>query len=256
MAVIRSKDNAVLKRVRAAQAGKAQGELVLEGERLIEDALAAGVELLVVLVSSELEMRAKELERRGLAVQLVEPGLLQQLSSLTHSPGLLALALAPPGRRLGELALAPDALLLVVDGIADPGNLGALARSAEAAGAAALCTIAGGARAWNEKALRGSMGSLLRLPVVAFDQAFQAAAALEPLGFCHVLAATRNGIPFTSFDWSGRIALWVGSETGHKQAPPVPYARVSIPMRGGVESLNVTVAASLLLFAAGRAQPR
>ena len=79
---------------------------------------------------------------------------------------------------------------------------------------------------------------------------------LREHGFRQVRAATRGGAAPSEFDWSGRIALWVGSETGALPEDCAPFEQVTIPMKGAVESLNVTVAASLLLFAAGRSEER
>jgi tRNA G18 (ribose-2'-O)-methylase SpoU len=169
------------------------------------------------------------------------------------SPGILALCAPPPTRRLEELDLPADALVLVVAGTSDPGNLGALARSAEAAGCSLLALVAGGVSPWNPKALRGSMGSLLRLPVASFGSPREAVEALSLRGLRQVAAATRDGTPLGRFDWSGRLALWVGAESGALPPEIAALERVTIPMAGRVESLNVTVAASLLLFAAGRA---
>jgi TrmH family RNA methyltransferase len=252
--VIRSRANTDIQRVGAAIAGRERGVLALEGERLIEDALRAKVEFELVLIAERLVERAEEFERRGLAVRVVDDDLLQRVSSLTKSPGLLALCRAPRERVVSDLKLAKDALLLVIAGIAEPGNLGALARSAEAAGASALCVVAGGASPWNDKAMRGSMGSLLRLPIVAFASADAAASELAARGFRHACAATRGGKSLSAFDWSGRIALWLGAETGSLPKACESFERVTIAMRGAVESLNVTVAGSLLLFAAGRAE--
>jgi TrmH family RNA methyltransferase len=142
--------------------------------------------------------------------------------------------------------------LLVVAGVADPGNLGALARSAEAAGVRALILLSGGTSPWNAKALRGSMGSLLRLPVVIAEDALQVGRELGDRGIRQAVAATRGGEAPASFDWKGPIALWVGSETGTLPDSGRGLEPLTIPMSGEVESLNVTVAASLLLFAAGR----
>ena len=115
----------------------------------------------------------------------------------------------------------------------------------------ALCVVAGGASPWNPKALRGSMGSLLRLPVRRFESVEACTRALD--GVRHVRAATRGATDLAAFDWADPVAIWVGSETGELPAACDGFDGVSIPMRGRVESLNVTVAASLLLYAAGRA---
>jgi len=251
--VIRSGSNALVKRIHLVRAGKEPGMLVLEGERLIEDALASGVPIEVLLVAAEDEQRARELEARGLTVARAAPAAMNRASGLVTPPGIVALARAPAPAPLGRPG--PRALVLVVSGVADPGNLGALARSAEAAGADALVCVAGGASPWNEKALRGSMGSLLRLPVHGFADAQAARDALARQGYRQVSAQTRGGLPPERVDWNGPIALWIGPETGAGSGAGSSTA-VTIPMAGRAESLNVTVAAALLLFAAGRAVPR
>jgi TrmH family RNA methyltransferase len=250
-AIIRSRSNPSIKRVGAVRAGKLTG-LVLEGDRLIDDARRAGLALELVLVAESREERARELEASGTAVQRVGDGLLGSASELATSPGILAICAPPPARPAAGLEAGPRALVLVAAGVADPGNLGALARSAEAAGAQALCVVSG-ASPWNSKALRGSMGSLLRLPVHVFRDAGACARELTGRGFRQVRAATRGGVPMARFDWSGPIALWVGSETGELPGAAADLEAVTIPMRGAAESLNVAVAASLLLYASGRA---
>lgn len=251
--VIRSADNAVLKQVGAVVAGRVRDRIALEGDRLVDDALAARLDFEVVLVSEEREKRAAELEQQRLPVRRVAAHLLERVSELTTSPGILALCARPQRRVVEDVAPRADTLALVVAGVADPGNLGALARSAEAAGCNFLTLVSSGCSPWNGKALRGSMGSLLRLPVLCFGTAREAIDALALHRFRQVSAATRGGTPLARFDWSGRVALWIGAESGALPGAAESFERVTIPMAGRVESLNVTVAASLLLFAAGRA---
>ena len=252
--VIRSRANPLLKRVGAVRAGKLDG-VVLEGERLVRDALGAGLELDALLVGESRPALAEELGRGAAEVRVVADGILAQASVLTRPPLVLALARTPPSREARDLDLEGDALLLAVAGVSDPGNLGALARSAEAAGARALLVAEGGARPFGEKALRGSMGSLLRLPVVHGVGVRALSEDLGARGVRQVLAATRGGTSWRAFDWSGPLAVWVGGETGTALDLAGAVERVSIPMAGEAESLNVTVAASLLLFAAGRESP-
>jgi len=250
--VIRSRANDTLKRVAAVFAGKRPQELVLEGERLVDDALRAGHELEFVLVAEDREEQAREFEGRARQVLRVERALLDRLSQLKTSPGLMGLCSTPREPALGDLPLHDRFLLLVIAGVADPGNLGALARSAEAAGADALALVKGGAGPWNDKALRGSMGSLLRLPVVRADRAAELARDLDQRDVRQCVAATRDGVPFDSFDWGGPLAIWVGSETGAAPSDCEGMEQVTIAMAGEAESLNVAVATSILLFAAGR----
>src|SRR5262245_40455155 len=253
---IRSSANALLKRVRAAASGRGEGELLLEGDRLVDEARNARLELTAVLVAEERAERLAELARAGLPVRAVQDELLAAASALEHTSGCLALARPPRARSLGELSAAPDALVVVAAGLQDPGNLGALARTAEAAGAAALLVTRGSCSPWNPKALRGSMGSLLRLPVIELAPSASVADALAQRGFRHVRARTRGGMPYDAFDWSGRVVLWLSGEVGDFPGELARAAErfeaVSIPMRGAAESLNVTAAAAVLLFAARR----
>lgn len=253
MESIRSASNPHLKRLRAIIAGREPDRMALEGDRLIDEALRQELTLDLALVSDERPERASELADR-VEVRLVDASLLARASSLVTPPGAVALARRPPARELGELALDARSLVVVVAGVQDPGNLGALARTAEAAGARAVIRLGRGCSPWNSKALRGSMGSLLRLAVVEPDDVAGAARQLAELGFRHVRAQTRDGTEHGRFDWSGRVALWVTAETGSVPdgVEAIAFEAVSIPMAPGVESLNVTAAAAVLLFAAGR----
>lgn len=249
---IRSRANPLLKRAGAILAGQEPGTIALEGDRLVDDALAAGVAIETILIADDREERAAALERSVRTVRRVEAELLARVSGLASSPGILALAPAPPTIDLARFPVDERTLFLVAAGVADPGNLGALARSAEAFGARALLVARGGASPWSAKALRGSMGSLLRLPVGHGVAVEEIARALATRGVRQVCAATRGGAPLRAFDWRGPIALWMGSETGSLPESARGFERVTIPMAGQVESLNVAVAASLLLHASGR----
>lgn len=253
--IIRSTKNPLLQRVRAVGAGRERGAILLEGTSLVAEARSSGIELECVLVSLDRAAEADALEREGVPVQLVLDSILASASRLTSSPGILALAREPRSRELADLSLGEDALVAVAAGLQDPGNLGALVRTAEASGATALVLCGAGCSPWNTKALRGSMGSLLRLPLCRFERAQDALQALEERGFRSVRAATRGGIDHARFDWSGRIALWFTGESGDLaggEARADRFECVSISMAGEVESLNVTAAAAVLLFAAGR----
>ena len=139
----------------------------------------------------------------------------------------------------------------VIGPIADPGNLGALLRSAEAAGVSAVVCLSGGARPFGPKALRGSMGSALRVQLFA-GGADRTRAALSELGFRQVRAAAKDGADASDFDFSGRFALWIGGETEELSGGVEDLESITIPTAGGVESLNVAVAGAVLLFVAGR----
>lgn len=251
---IRSSANPLVARVRAALAGREAGTLVLQGDRLVDDALASRVAIEVALVADDRDERAGELARRGVAVQRVARDLLARVSSLATSPGCIALCAEPRSIDVGTMQLDARTLVLVVAGVGDPGNLGAIARAGEAFGASALVVARGGASPWNEKALRGSMGSLLRLPVAFGGEASDYARELERRGARQALASTRGGLDPRTFDWRGPLALWTSGETGETGSYAARFERLTIPIAPRVESLNVAVATAVLLFASGRVQ--
>lgn len=226
--------------------------MLLEGERLVLDALGAGLEPELLLVRED---HGDLLARLGgPRTRAVAPSLFERLGTLSTPPGVLGIF--PRPARLDEGALEAQLdrhdLVLGVAGVADPGNLGALARCAEAAGATALVLAPGGARPFTPKALRGSMGSLLRLSVYEVVDLGRAVASLAGAGFGQRVAATRGGAPLNQAVFPERVVVWMSGETG--EAPPELSTcdPVTIPMAGEVESLNVTVAGALMLFAAGR----
>jgi len=251
--VIRSRQNSLLKRASAAGAGRVDGCLLLEGERLIRDAIECGVELEVILVAEDRMDIAGDLASEGAEVRLVEPALLQQVSTLKTSPGSLALGVTPILKRVVEWQPGADDLVLVIGPVSDPGNMGALLRSAEAAGASAAVCLFGGARPYSPKVMRGSMGSALRLPLFG-GGAEETLVALREMQFKQARAATRGGADASSYDFSGRVALWIGGETEDLPELMEELEPITIATVGGVESLNVAVAGALLLFATGRTQ--
>jgi tRNA G18 (ribose-2'-O)-methylase SpoU len=250
MEAIHSRENPLVKRYAAALAGREAGVLALEGERLVRDALQAEVELECVLLAASRAAEAASFA--PCPVRLVDDALLARLSELEAPPGVAALARQPAQVELEDLPRGARSLLVCVAGVSDPGNLGAIARSAEAFGACGLVVAKGGASPWRGKALRGSMGSLLRLPVRDRVEPAAAAQELVRLGWRLVVAATRGGVDPRELDWRGPVALWLSGETGELPDLGAPSRATTIPLDSRVESLNVAVAAAVLVFAARR----
>jgi TrmH family RNA methyltransferase len=146
-------------------------------------------------------------------------------------------------------------LLVVLDGVQDPGNVGTIVRSAEAFGASAMVTLPGTANAWGLKAIRASAGSIFRLPVFALDEA--AAESLLRRYKLHAVAAVASqGIAPAEIHWQQPAALLIGSEGAGLSQRWLEFAeaRVTLPTGGAVESLNAAIAASLLLYEASKAR--
>jgi TrmH family RNA methyltransferase len=269
-AVIRSRTNPLVKRLRALKERAAGGDLaLLEGFTLVEEALASGLEVVEAALTTRAsgtiagrEITAR-LGARGVPIRVVEDAILASLSETETSQGLLALARRP---RFDEDALyAGVPLVVVAAGLQNPGNVGALLRAAEAAGASGAYLAAGTADPLSWKGLRGAMGSAFRLPHVRGLTSADTMARLRGRGVTVLAAMAEGGERYDGVDMTGPVALVLGQEASGLAAGDAAHAdrRITIPMRGRAESLNVAVAAGVLLFeaarqraAAGRAAPR
>jgi TrmH family RNA methyltransferase len=256
---IRNRRNPVVRRLRVLgrerKAREAKGAVALEGVRLLEEALAAGLALGDVLVSPALERKARgrailgALRERGASPVEATDEVLRWAASTETPQGVVASASRPAS---GPVPVEGGELLLVLAGVQDPGNVGTVARTAEAAGAAGLLLLPGTADAWGPKALRAAAGSLFRLPVESVP--WEAARdRLRGAGIALVGADSASGAPHTGHDWTRGSALVLGSEGAGvpEEVRPDLDAAVRVPTRG-VESLNVAAAAAVILFEAAR----
>ncbi len=158
--------------------------------------------------------------------------------------------LARPKRPLNVAAT----LVLVCDGVQDPGNVGTLVRAAAGAGAHGVLLTTGCADAWGLKALRSGMGAQLRLPILTNLNWTQAARLLEERSMTVCVADGGVATGYTDFDWTKPAALVVGSEANGPSAEALQAGSVavSVPMANEVESLNAAVAGAVILFEASR----
>jgi TrmH family RNA methyltransferase len=255
---IRSRDNPLLRRFRGVKAdgGRSEGLAFVEGPKLLAEARAAGLEVVAVAASARGAERAAELlatlARGGTPVRRVEERLLAALSEAETSQGVVGLARRP--RFDAERLYAGLPLLVVAVGIQNPGNLGALLRTAEAAGASGAILTQGCADAFSWKALRGAMGSAFRLPHVAGLSLADAIRECRSRGLTLAATAARGGTPWHAADLRRPLALLLGSEGGGLPEPALRGADLTlgVPLAAPVESLNVAVAAGVLLFEAAR----
>jgi TrmH family RNA methyltransferase len=258
--IVRSRTNPLFKRLRALKSSARRGgELcLLEGPRLVDEALASGVAIAEAAASPRAEARAvtaatlAALRERGVPVRRLTESLFASLSEAETTQGLVALARRPVFDE--DRLYDGTPLVLVAMGIQDPGNLGGLLRTAEAAGATGAYLTEGSADPLSWKALRGSMGSALRLPHV---RGLPAAAVLDRLAQRGIpaLAATVDGeTRYDTIDLTTPVALLFGPEGAglRDSVARRARARLRIPLASSVESLNVGVAAGLVLFEAAR----
>ena len=256
---IRSRANPVYKRLRALRERGGAGEpCLLEGPKLVQEALAAGLavaEAVVAPRASATPLGARvvaELERHRVPVRRMSDDLVASLSEAETTQGLLALAERPTFEEDALFAATP--LLLVADAVQNPGNLGGLLRTAEAAGATGAYLTAGCADPFSWKALRGSMGSAFRLPHargLALDDVLE---RLRARGVAVLATAADGELRYDEADLRSPSAILVGSEGAGlpREVLARADARLRIPVALAVESLNVGVAAALVLYEAAR----
>lgn len=260
MAMLSSRRHPLVRAFRAAARGGPGAPLLLDGWHLVGDAVAAGLRLRqVVVAASDGARRPAEaallaaLRTRGVPVREAAAPVLAAVSPVRAPTGIVALA-ERPGPRL-EAALAPaPALVLVGVDIQDPGNVGAMVRVAEAAGATGAIFTGASADPYGWKALRAAMGSTLRLPALLQRDAGPLLDSLGAAGLRRLAAVPRGGEPFSNANLLGPVAVLVGGEGAGLAATVLARTDVqlTIPMAAPVESLNVAVAAGLLLYEARR----
>ena len=253
MEIITSEHNPLLKDVRKASSRgglTSEGFAVAEGFHLLDEALAAGLEIGAVMVS-ESRAASVEMDRLKPVPRIVKDSVFNSLSSTETPQGVLSLV------RLKQWSLDDTkgegpALILVLDEIQDPGNAGAMARAAEAFGASGIVFLKGSVHAHNPKCLRGSAGSLFRLPHV---ERVETEALHDFFGANGIALYAAEGKAEQTLDqaaFSGSCAIAIGSEgRGISRALAAKATMLRIPTMH-VESLNASVAAGVMLYEASR----
>lgn len=235
------------------KARERDARFVAEGIRAVEELLASPLELVGVLCAPQLldSVRGTQLrqavERRGVPLADVTEREFAGAASTESPQGVLAIGRIPE-RQLSALADRERLTLLVLDGVQDPGNVGTMIRTAHALGADATIALPGTVDVWNAKVVRSAMGSLFRHHV-------QAASSNELAGFAathavELWAADAGGVEVGKLRRPARLGLVLGNEGAGVGAAMEPHLaqRVSLAMPGGAESLNVAIAAGILLY--------
>ncbi|MCE5272354.1 RNA methyltransferase [bacterium] len=234
------------------------GLFVAEGVRLVEEALACGVDIAWAVrgpEGSDTSARARgealaaALAAKGVPVYRAEEAALRRVLDTVTPQGVAAVCRIPH-RSLPEWTPPQQAVLAICDGLSQPGNLGSLVRAAAAAGAAAVVLAPGTVDPYNPKTVRGAMGALFRLPVFQARDEGELKEFLARHSFSLYEAAVGGEDIFAGAGYPDRTAVIFGSEAaGSGLSLALGGARrLSAPMQSGVESLNVAVAAGIVLY--------
>lgn len=280
---ITSRQNAVVRRFRdlarasrvAAAVGRADqhgagghaGDILLDGPHLLQEALACDIPIDVAAFSerqldnvlSPLARLAKDVRKHGGRPLAVTEQVLAAISPVRQPSGVVAIARARAtdvGIVFATAASAgqPLPIVLVLAGLQDPGNVGAIVRTAAGFGAAGIVAIEGTANPFSWKALRGAMGGTFRLPIAARGSISDVIASAGRERVRLAAAVAHGGTPLPQLDFSEPIALILGNEGGGVSQAALAAAQetVTIPLRAPVESLNVAIAAAVILYEAAR----
>lgn len=265
METVASRQNPVVKAFRALARHRGEGrQLLLEGEHLVSEALDAGVRMTTVALASRLLARAdgtdererqlaERLKAHGARVLSVSESVMAAMSPVQTPSGIVAIAeFEPPP--LDQAVRGTLPLVGILAAVQDPGNLGAVIRTAEASGATGLIACAPSADPYGWKALRGAMASTFRLPVPERVALHDALLTARRRGLVIAAAVPRGGTPMHEFDFRRPLALMLGGEGPGLGADELVHAdeQVTIPMQPPVESLNVAVSAAVILYEAFR----
>jgi TrmH family RNA methyltransferase len=226
------------RRIRCRQ----EGEVIVDGAKMVDDLVRWGVPVHELYLTKRWENRTDWLGISA-ATFLVDEEVLAQVAPTRSPQGVVAAAAEP---RWPEWSA--DGVTLYLDGIQDPGNVGAIVRSAAGLGAAAVLLGPGSADPFGATAVRGSAGTVFRFPVLRQVDLEKAAAAIRKHGG-EVWAAAAGGEPVTSWRPKRPVLLLLGAEGQglSERARAACSGTVTIGLHNQVESLNVAVAASLLL---------
>lgn len=258
---ISSRDNSLLRQARAVRDGRIEELIFVEGMRLCEEALRSELSIEVLIFSNQIARKDRaasligDLGKVAKRIGQVSEKLLESVSYTKTPQGIVLLATRPnTNREKFESSINEKPLLVVMHELNNPVNVGAVLRAAEAAGASGAITTQNTSDPFCPKSLRGAMGSAFRLPIwsgASFQEVIEWCDQRQIQSLCATAAA---GLRHTAVDWTGACALILGREsTGLSEAEVnLGTAAVNIPMMGKVESLNVSVAAGILLYEAAR----
>ncbi|ATY85498.1 rRNA methyltransferase [Kyrpidia spormannii] len=261
---IRSLQNARVKEWAALRRGKERrrrGLFLAEGPHLVGEALHSGLGIEVVLFdprdqTPEVASLVEEARGKGCPVQPADRRVLERVCEVITPQGIAAVVRIPEWPIPGFAVEAPEedpVLMVALDGIQDPGNVGAVLRVARAVGVAGVLCGEDTADPFSPKAVRSSMGAAFTVPI-------RQGRLVDMIGEWHakgvepVETAVGEGVRYDRWNWNIPVMIVLGNE-GRGISPEVRQlcrGKVHIPMPGGGESLNVAVAAALLLYEARR----
>ncbi|GAW92288.1 TrmH family RNA methyltransferase [Calderihabitans maritimus] len=257
MKILTSRQNPLIKLVAALQKRKKReetGKFVIEGIRMLEEALVSSVAFDFVLYSPEVGKTSRgkklleEIEKKNIKSYPVEDNLFRKLCRTENPQGILAV-LYQKNSNLSQIFRIRPGILLIADGVQDPGNLGTMIRTADAVSASGVVATEGTVDFYNDKVLRATMGSVFRIPLIRVATG-ELIKVLRPAGIKLAVAHVAAKTDYWDVNLKPPVALAVGNENSGPSKVLLQEADilVKIPLPGRAESLNAAIAAALLLY--------
>ena len=253
---VTSRQHRIVRAFKSA-ARRDDGAALLDGWHLLHEAAGAGIDIATIAIAgpppAAHDSALIDQLKAHTDIVTVSTSVMEALSPV-RSPSGVAAIVRVRACTADQLVRPRPSLVVVAIDVQDPGNAGAIVRAAEAGGATGVVFAGESADPWGWKALRASMGSSFRLPVIREPDADAILATLSDARLRLLATVLRDGAPMHESDLRGDVALLLGSEGAGLDEAVVRTAsgRISIPMAAAVDSLNVAVAAALLVYEARR----
>jgi rRNA methylases len=254
--LIQSKDNIIIKEAKKLKEKRYRtlnSKFLVEGFRFTEEALKSTFKVSEIFINENNLNKWKEYKLEGLIksytkIYIVKETVFKQLSDTENPQGIIAVV-----DKIKVPVEKKDGIYLLADKIQDPGNLGTIIRSAHAAGALGVIVTKGTVDIYNEKTLRSTMGSIFKIPVIE-DENLGFTKALKENGFKLLVSSLEDSVDFYNVNLKENLIIAVGNEGSgiSEEIYDIGDIKAKIPMPGGAESLNASVAASIMLFEAVR----
>lgn len=252
MIYIESKENNFFKNIKKLKERRfrdKEGLFILEGLRLIEEAIKARMKIEYIIISRDYEEKFEDFLMKNnilsTKINILSNNLFMQIASTENPQGIMAVV-----RKKNNDKILNGDFYLICDKVQDPGNLGTIIRTAHAAGVNGIILTKGTVDIYNDKTIRSTMGSIFYIPIFYDDENYSVIRALKENGFNLVATSLSESKNFFEEDLKGKTILAVGNEGNgiSNELFELADKKVKIPMPGGAESLNVSIATSIILF--------
>lgn len=257
MEVIKSKENSLIKEVKKLKEKKYRDlneSFLIEGFRFVEEALKSNFEVKYVFICERQKEKFEKLGFEGLIDKstksfMVSDSVLNAISSTETPQGIVAVV----KNRISDIQIK-NGFYVLIDKVQDPGNMGTIIRSANASGALGVIITKGTVDTYNNKTLRSTMGSIFKIPIIFEDASFDIVKKLKKNNFKLITSSLNTDYNFYDIDLTDKVIIAVGNEGNGISNEVLELGNISvkIPMPGNAESLNVGVAASIMMFEAVR----